>query len=162
VGRRIGKSGVRARTCFVAGVLDDSEKECRERGVQLRVGNAEHRAFKVEGKRHAWDMQDPELFAAGVKAWIEHQELPEGFIALEELLLASGFASVNDGIWHSHSLVSAFSRSSVFMDIEESLGVGLLKFLYRIDQFHVSLLISFANLELSLGCAKIQGSSPYI
>ena len=80
---RVRCEGVKARTCVVAGVLDDSEKECRERGKQLRVGNTENRAFKLEMKRHAWSMQDPELFATGINAWMEHNELPEGFIALE-------------------------------------------------------------------------------
>jgi hypothetical protein len=73
---------VSARTCVVAGVLDDGEKDCLERGRQLRKGNPESKAFKVEGKRHAWDLQDPELFARGIKAWLEHEELPAEFIAL--------------------------------------------------------------------------------
>jgi len=73
---------VTARTCVVAGLLDDGEKDCLERGKQLRKGNPESMAFKVEGKRHAWDLQDPELFARGVKAWLEREELPEEFIRL--------------------------------------------------------------------------------
>jgi len=73
---------VTARTCVVAGIVDDGEKDCLERGKQLRKGNPESMAFKVEGKRHAWDLQDPELFARGIKAWMEHAELPEEFIAL--------------------------------------------------------------------------------
>jgi pimeloyl-ACP methyl ester carboxylesterase len=74
---------VKARTCVVAGVLEDGEKDCLERGRQLKRGNGESRAFKVEGKKHAWDLQDPELFARGVKAWLEHEELPEGFVELD-------------------------------------------------------------------------------
>jgi hypothetical protein len=73
---------VMARTCVVAGILDDGEKDCLERGKQLRKGNLLSMAFKVEGKRHAWDLQDPELFARGIRAWVEHEELPEEFIAL--------------------------------------------------------------------------------
>ena len=59
------------RTCIVVGVLDDIEKDCLERGGQLRKGNRESResrAFKVEGMRHDWDCQDPQLFARGIKA----------------------------------------------------------------------------------------------
>jgi hypothetical protein len=74
---------VKARTCVVAGILDDKEKACAERGEQLRVGNSESRAFKVEGKRHAWDLQDPELFASGIKSWMEHKELPAEYIPLQ-------------------------------------------------------------------------------
>jgi hypothetical protein len=44
-----------ARACVVAGVLDDGEKDCLERGKQLRKGNSLSLAFKVEGKRHCCD-----------------------------------------------------------------------------------------------------------
>ncbi|PMD34601.1 alpha/beta-hydrolase [Hyaloscypha variabilis F] len=71
-----------ARSCIVAGVLDDGKKDCLERGKQLRKGNPESMAFKVEGKRHGWNLQDPELFAKGIKAWVEQEDLPEDFIAL--------------------------------------------------------------------------------
>jgi hypothetical protein len=65
---------VSARTCVVAGLLDDGAKDCLERGRQLRKGNPESKAFEVEGKRYAWDLQDQELFARRVKAWLEHEE----------------------------------------------------------------------------------------
>ena len=71
------------RTCIVAGVLDDNEKDCLERGRQLRKGNGESRTFKVEGMRHAWDYQDPQLFARGIKAWMDREEMPEEFLALD-------------------------------------------------------------------------------
>jgi pimeloyl-ACP methyl ester carboxylesterase len=74
---------VAVRSCVVAGVLDDGKKDCLERGKQLRKGNPESMAFKVDGKRHGWNLQDPELFAKGIKAWVEHEELPEDFIALQ-------------------------------------------------------------------------------
>jgi hypothetical protein len=74
---------VAARSCVVAGVLDDGKKDCLERGKQFRKGNPESMAFKVDGKRHGWNLQDPELFAKGIKAWVEHEELPEDFIALQ-------------------------------------------------------------------------------
>ena len=40
---------VMTRTCVVA----VAEKDCLERGKQLRKGNPESMAFKVDGKRHA-------------------------------------------------------------------------------------------------------------
>jgi hypothetical protein len=39
--------------CVVAGTVDDAEKDCLERGKQLRKGNLESMAFEVDGKRHA-------------------------------------------------------------------------------------------------------------
>jgi hypothetical protein len=74
---------VKVRACVVAGILDDGEKDCRERGEQLRRGYSESKAFKVEGKRHAWDLQDPDLFARGIQSWMDHENLPEGYINLE-------------------------------------------------------------------------------
>ena len=74
---------VAVRSCVVAGVLDDGKKDCLERGKQLRKGNPESMAFKVDGKRHGWNLQDPELFAKGIKARVEYEELPEDFVALE-------------------------------------------------------------------------------
>jgi pimeloyl-ACP methyl ester carboxylesterase len=73
----------RARTCVVAGVLDDKEKECLERGRQLRKGDSASRAFKVEGKNHAWSLQDPELFARGIKAWMDGEDMPEEYVELD-------------------------------------------------------------------------------
>lgn len=72
--------GVNARTCVVAGVLDDGEESCRERGKQLKVGNPESRAFKVE-KRHGCDIQDPDLFVRGIKYWMEGSEMPKEYVS---------------------------------------------------------------------------------
>jgi pimeloyl-ACP methyl ester carboxylesterase len=74
---------VRARTCIIAGLLDDGEKDCAEKGRYLRQGNSESMAFKVEGKRHAWDLQDPDLFARGISSWMSREELPHEYIALD-------------------------------------------------------------------------------
>lgn len=41
---------MKTRTCVVAGVLDDDEKACLQRGKQLSDANLESRAFKVERK----------------------------------------------------------------------------------------------------------------
>lgn len=74
---------VRARACIVSGVLDDGERDFRMRGKQLRVGNGGSKAFKVEGKRHVWDLQDPDLFVRGIKAWMEGREMPGGYVELD-------------------------------------------------------------------------------
>ncbi len=74
---------VEARSLVVAGVLVDSEEECRVRGRELRAGNEESRAFKVEGVRHAWHLQNPDLFARGIKAWMERGKLPDEFVSLD-------------------------------------------------------------------------------
>jgi hypothetical protein len=50
----------------------------------LRKGNLQSRGFRVEGKEHAWDLQDPELFAEGIMAWIEERKLPKEFVSLEQ------------------------------------------------------------------------------
>lgn len=72
-----------ARTCIVAGAVDDWVGACSERGIQLRRGNPQSRSFKVEGMRHTWDVQDPELFAHGVKSWMERRAMLEEFISLD-------------------------------------------------------------------------------
>jgi len=74
---------VRARTCVVAGVRGDKEEECLERGRQLRRGGSASRAFKVEGENHAWNLQDPELFARGIKAWMDGEDMPEEYVELD-------------------------------------------------------------------------------
>jgi pimeloyl-ACP methyl ester carboxylesterase len=75
--------GVKARTCIVAAALDDGVKECGERGKELRTGNEESRAFKVEWRRHAWDLQDPKLFAEGIRAWLGSEPMPDGYDELD-------------------------------------------------------------------------------
>ena len=51
----------------------------RESGVTERLGS---RAVVVREAVHAWDLQMPELFAEGVRAWIEGREMPGEFEAL--------------------------------------------------------------------------------
>jgi hypothetical protein len=43
----------------------------------MKEGNGESRAVEVPTMRHPWDLQDPELFARSVVAWIEGIALPE-------------------------------------------------------------------------------------
>jgi hypothetical protein len=37
----------------------------------------------VKGAVHAWNLQMPEVFAEGVRAWVEGRELPGEFEILE-------------------------------------------------------------------------------
>ncbi|CZS90670.1 hypothetical protein WAI453_004045 [Rhynchosporium graminicola] len=75
--------GVRARTCLVAGGLDDDENDSWERGEQLKIGNSESEAFKVE-RRHAWNIQDPGLFVSGIRSWMQRCAMPDEYVNLEK------------------------------------------------------------------------------
>ncbi|KAE8453731.1 hypothetical protein EG329_009242 [Mollisiaceae sp. DMI_Dod_QoI] len=70
------------RTCMVAGASGDSVQDTEIKGRCLIKGNPESKAFKVDGKVHAWDLQDPDLFARGIRAWMERGELPDEYIRL--------------------------------------------------------------------------------
>ncbi|KAK0719398.1 Alpha/Beta hydrolase protein [Lasiosphaeris hirsuta] len=69
-----------------AGRQDDVEaarrvgRVWRETGARERLGS---RAVVVRGAVHAWDLQLPELFAEGIRAWVEGRDLPERFEDLE-------------------------------------------------------------------------------
>ncbi|KAF4338018.1 hypothetical protein FBEOM_8118 [Fusarium beomiforme] len=41
-------------------------------------------ACVIRGAIHAWNLQFPELFAEGTKAWVQDKPLPEGFVNLLE------------------------------------------------------------------------------
>jgi hypothetical protein len=71
-----------ARTCIVAGAMHDFVGACSKRGAQLRKGNPESRAFKIDAMQHTWSVQNPELFARGIKSWMERELLPDEFISL--------------------------------------------------------------------------------
>lgn len=71
---------VTARTLTVAGGRMDDVEATRRQGAALRRGCAESRAAVVRHAWHPWNLQLPELFAAGVYAWAKGLgELPEGF-----------------------------------------------------------------------------------
>lgn len=67
------------RIAFVAGGKQDSVEDTLEAGKVLRKSNPESRAFVVRNAIHWWSLQMPELFAQGVRAWIEGKELPKDF-----------------------------------------------------------------------------------
>jgi pimeloyl-ACP methyl ester carboxylesterase len=72
---------VNVRTLVVAGSLHDQVGPTRKMGPLLREGGGDTRskAVVVENAVHAWNLQFPELFASGVRAWVEGKELPEEF-----------------------------------------------------------------------------------
>lgn len=71
------------RVAIVAGAKRDDVEMTREAGKVLGRENEGCKAFVVRGAVHLWDLQFPELFANGVKAWVEGSELPEGFEVLK-------------------------------------------------------------------------------
>ncbi|QDS75046.1 hypothetical protein FKW77_006273 [Venturia effusa] len=71
------------RVAIVAGARRDDVEGTREAGRVLRRVNEESRAFVVREAVHLWDLQFPELFAEGVRAWVEGREMPKEFEVLE-------------------------------------------------------------------------------
>jgi pimeloyl-ACP methyl ester carboxylesterase len=70
------------RVAIVAGEKNDSVAEAREAGKVLGSKNPECKAFVVRDAIHLWDLQLPELFAKGVRAWVEGTEMPKDFEVL--------------------------------------------------------------------------------
>jgi pimeloyl-ACP methyl ester carboxylesterase len=80
-----GVDGVRMLN-VAGGKQDDVEGARRVGGVWRETGAAERlgsRAVVVRDAIHAWDLQLPELFAEGIKAWVEGRELPGKYEPLE-------------------------------------------------------------------------------
>ncbi|EKJ71534.1 hypothetical protein FPSE_08275 [Fusarium pseudograminearum CS3096] len=79
--KAVGDSGV--RTCVIAGGKMDQVDAVKEMGVVLREGGHEkgvkNEAVVVRDAYHPWHLQLPELFAAGVAAWLGNKELPKEF-----------------------------------------------------------------------------------
>jgi len=67
------------RIAIVAGGKQDSVENTKEAGRVLREGHPACRAFVVRDAIHWWSLQKPELFAQGVRAWIEGKEMPQEF-----------------------------------------------------------------------------------
>ena len=72
----------RVRIAIVAGAKRDNVKDAKEAGVVLSRKNQECKAFVVREAVHLWDLQLPELFAQGVRAWIEKEKMPKDFEVL--------------------------------------------------------------------------------
>lgn len=71
------------RIAIVAGGKRDSVEETREAGKVLANTNPECKALVVRDAVHLWDLQLPELFAQGVRAWVEGREMPKEFEVLQ-------------------------------------------------------------------------------
>jgi pimeloyl-ACP methyl ester carboxylesterase len=67
------------RIAIVAGGKQDLVEETRKVGRVLGSKNAECKAFVVRDAIHLWDLQLPELFAQGVKAWVEGSDMPKEY-----------------------------------------------------------------------------------
>ncbi|KAJ4292726.1 hypothetical protein N0V90_009389 [Kalmusia sp. IMI 367209] len=75
----------RARTLMVAGTkgglipTNDSIKDAQYLASLAHQENSETIAVQNKTMRHAWNRQDPKLFAEAVMCWIESKPLPKGF-----------------------------------------------------------------------------------
>ena len=70
------------RIAIVAGGKLDSVEDATEAGKVLKRNNEACAAFVVRDAIHLWDLQLPELFAKGVRAWVEKSEMPKEFEVL--------------------------------------------------------------------------------
>lgn len=76
--QKIGATG--KRVLAVAGGKQDDVEATGKMGNTLREsGSPESRAVVVKNAVHAWDLQFPELFAEGIKAWISSEDLPQEY-----------------------------------------------------------------------------------
>lgn len=71
------------RIAIVAGGKMDSVEQTRETGKVLASTNPECKAFVVRDAVHLWDLQFPELFAQGIRAWVEGSEMPKEYELLK-------------------------------------------------------------------------------
>ncbi|KAH8587966.1 Alpha/Beta hydrolase protein [Bisporella sp. PMI_857] len=65
------------RVAIIAGGKHDNVEDTAEAGKVLRSKNSECNAFVVRKAIHWWSLQFPEVFAQGVRAWIEGSEMPK-------------------------------------------------------------------------------------
>ncbi|KAF4982847.1 hypothetical protein FDECE_17430 [Fusarium decemcellulare] len=77
---------IRARMLAVAGGRQDDVEATamvgealRSRGIKDYQSKDFSKAVVVKGALHAWNIQYPELFARGIRAWIEGADLPHEF-----------------------------------------------------------------------------------
>ena len=68
------------RVMLIAGGKNDDVEATRLAGQIIKEKCPGSRAFVVRDAVHGWDLQFPELFAHGVRAWVEGvEELPREF-----------------------------------------------------------------------------------
>lgn len=74
------------RVAIIAGGKQDNVEDTVEAGKMLRSKNPECNAFVVREAIHWWSLQLPQVFAQGVRAWVEGSEMPKVY---EPLLTAA-------------------------------------------------------------------------
>jgi hypothetical protein len=74
------------RILAIAGDQGDNVEGTKKMAEVFRTQGHEDgkksQACVVKGAIHAWNLQFPELFADGIKAWVENEALPEEFVSL--------------------------------------------------------------------------------
>lgn len=71
---------VKSRTLLVAGSKEIQLSRVKLCLGWLQKGNEQSQGVIVQGKVHPWNQQDPELFAQGIRSWIEGKALPTGYV----------------------------------------------------------------------------------
>ncbi|KAH8664652.1 Alpha/Beta hydrolase protein [Xylariales sp. PMI_506] len=78
---QVAESGV--RVCVIAGGKMDQVDRVKSMGLAIRDGGGKkglvNRVIIIRDGYHPWHFQFPGLFIAGVKAWVEGEELPHGY-----------------------------------------------------------------------------------
>ncbi len=68
---------------MVAGEKGDDVASTKQMGETLKSsGSAGSKAMAVKDAFHPWNVQFPEVFAAGIKAWIEDGDFPDEYCNL--------------------------------------------------------------------------------
>ena len=78
---KIGATG--KRILAIAGGLHDDVESTRHMSRILKQNGSQSKAVVVKRAVHAWDLQFPDLFAQGIKAWIEEDTLPDEYESLD-------------------------------------------------------------------------------
>lgn len=77
----VGKSGV--RILIVAAGAHDNVSRARKAGqVVCSQENGEAVVYTIPGAAHAWNLQQPALFAKSIRCWVERLPMPPEFQAL--------------------------------------------------------------------------------
>ena len=67
------------RIAIIAGAKLDKVMDARDAGKILGSVSPECKGFVVREAMQWWDLQFPELFAPGIRAWIESREVPKEY-----------------------------------------------------------------------------------
>ncbi|CAK7230647.1 hypothetical protein SEUCBS140593_007656 [Sporothrix eucalyptigena] len=67
------------RVAIIAGGKLDNVPDTKTAGQVLKKANPQSCAFVVRNAIHWWSLQFPELFAKGIRAWIEGNEMPKEY-----------------------------------------------------------------------------------